>query len=689
MLGEREMPGMGSTRLPFGRFTQRLLVRLAFALALLCALLAPPANAAHAQRMHQVVVKRSTVPVHESRAERRAETLSTPQLGTVTLDKIGIIKVRPKGERAPNVLVLEPGTSAAAAYFVPFAKSLVAATPGWQVWAVERRESFLEDQQELTRYKFGELPAQELNPNTGKDETPPEQFFNYYLGYLGQDQQKAAGEATAKITAHVTAVATQEAEGQLAGKVRAIAEGEVQQLVVEQVTPQAFTETGGTPPAFEARIAALAAEYSAAHASELETLVFEDSAQYAAQHAAQLAAEGELLGEEDGAKYAAEHASELAAEGQKLGEEDFAQLLLEFDNHYEPVPDSLVEFAKQWGMARTVEDLNVVIEKAKALGGKVVLGGHSLGGSVVTAYATWDFAGQPGAKGLSGLVYDDGGSGPASLASETQASAALAKLDEPDETPWLAFGGIGAPDLGLFSITGSTLTTVEPKGPSLLEKFAFLPEDLRGPAKDSPATNEAGFGFSVNYKTSPLSLAAAQIHGGEGIEEVAEADGLHGWNGANALTPVSRYAEMLAGTGVREANGSEWYFPARLTLDTGAVNNGIETPAQKVLGLQTTMGTDLSKSDLGGTELHILAIDSELDTLFGGGGQTTLTEAQALAEQNGIKSENVKLIDRLSSYSHNDPAGALPEEHEGVEGNVFFDELKPFLEKIASGEEGA
>jgi len=62
---------------------------------------------------------------------------------------------------------------------------------------------------------------------------------------------------------------------------------------------------------------------------------------------------------------------------------------------------------------------------------------------------------------------------------EAEAKASLAKLDEPNETPWLAFGGIVAPDLGLFSITGSTLTSVEPKGPSQLESFPFLPADLQ------------------------------------------------------------------------------------------------------------------------------------------------------------------------------------------------------------------
>ena len=318
------------------------------------------------------------------------------------------------------------------------------------------------------------------------------------------------------------------------------------------------------------------------------------------------------------------------------------------------------------GMNVAVEDLKVVIEKAKKLHGKVVLGGHSLGGSVVTAYATWDFAGKPGAEGLSGLVYDDGGSSPTPL-SEEEATSALAQLDEPNETPWLAFGGIPAPDLGLFSVTGSTLTVEAPKEASLLEKFPFLPSDLKSPI--TPVTNEAGFGYSVNVGTSPASLVAAQIHGGAGVEETAEADGLHGWNGTGALTPVRRYAEMLSGTGLHNANGSEWYFPARLTLDTGAVDEGNENPAQKVLGLHATMGHDLPSS------LHILAIDSELDKLLGGGG-TTLNEAEILAAQSGIPSSNLTLIEEENSYAHNDPAGATPAENE------FFKRLVPFLEEI-------
>ena len=131
------------------------------------------------------------------------------------------------------------------------------------------------------------------------------------------------------------------------------------------------------------------------------------------------------------------------------------------EHHFNAVPESRVGFAREWGMNVAVEDLHVVIEAAKALGGKVVLGGHSLGGSVVTAYATWDFGGTPGADGLSGLVYDDGGSSP--IPYPRKAEEELTTLSE--KSPWLAFGGIPSPYLGLFSALGSTSRSSSPKKP--------------------------------------------------------------------------------------------------------------------------------------------------------------------------------------------------------------------------------
>ena len=152
--------------------------------------------------------------------------------------------------------------------------------------------------------------------------------------------------------------------------------------------------------------------------------------------------------------------AELAKEG-KAARQLFNYYLgwinnLAITRHF--IPDSRVEFAKRWGMRVEIQDLRRVVKAAEACGGRVVVMGHSLGGTITTAYATWDFGGTPGAKGMSGLVYDDGGSGPKPLVTAAEARQALADLDQPTSSPWLAFGGIGAPFAGLFAEGGSVLS---------------------------------------------------------------------------------------------------------------------------------------------------------------------------------------------------------------------------------------
>jgi hypothetical protein len=416
-------------------------------------------------------------------------------------DKVGVIKVGPRS--AKNVLVLEPGTSAAAAYFVPLAKWIVSKTAGWQVWAVERRESLLEDQSELNLFKEHKATATQL--------------FDYYLGYIND----------------------------------------------KSIT-----------------------------------------------------------------------------------------------HHYQPVADATVAFAKQWGLNVAVQDLHVVITAAKKLGGRVVLGGHSLGGSVVTAYATWDFDGHAGADDLAGLVYIDGGSSPSAVTPQA-ATAELQALDAPATSPWLAFGGIVAPYAGLFEATGSAAALLDPNAASLGQTSGLLPADIVPPVRVS---NVGQYGYALNAATSPSSLLAAQGHLGQGLSAQGP---VHGWNGAGALTPIDRFATMFSGEGIQNADGVEWYFPQRLTDDTGAVDNGNANPAQSVLDVHATMGHDLPK------DLLIYAFGARL------GGASIPLDAQILARQSGIPMSNLTLENYQSTYSHNDPAGAYPT-------NAFFNHLVPFLRKVGA-----
>jgi hypothetical protein len=414
---------------------------------------------------------------------------------------VGVIKIGPSS--AKNVLVLEPGTSAGSAYFVPLARWIVAKRSGWQVWSVERRENLLEDQSELNLYK--------------EHKATNAQLFDYYLGYLKDP--------------------------------------------------------------------------SIAH-------------------------------------------------------------------HFQSIPSSSVEFAGQWGMNVAVQDLHVVIGAAKKLGGKVVLGGHSLGGSVVTAYATWDFNGHAGADDLAGLVYIDGGSTPSPVSVQT-ATQDVQSLDAPGASPWLAFGGISAPYAGIFNATGSAGALLDPSAPSLGQTSGLLPTDIVPPVR---VTNVGQYGYALNAATSPQSLLAAQGHLGTGL---ATQGTVHGWNGTGALTPITRFATMFSGYPMQNVDGTEWYFPQRLTDDTGAVANGNANPAQSVLDVDATMGHNLPKT------LLIYAFGARL------GGASVPADAQLLAQQSGIPQSNLTLANYQSTYSHNDPAGAYP-------NNAFFNRLIPFLGKAGA-----
>ncbi len=319
--------------------------------------------------------------------------------------------------------------------------------------------------------------------------------------------------------------------------------------------------------------------------------------------------------------------------------------------HFQSIPDANVGFARQWGMHVEVEDLRRVVLAARKGGRRVVLGGHSLGGSITTAYATWDFGGKAGVKDLSGLVYIDGGSSPTPVTTD-QANQSLQKLQT--GSPWLAFGGIPAPLAGLFNVTGSTGALLAPNAPSIGQAFPLLPANLKPPV---PVTNLGLYGYDLDNKTSPRSLSAAQAH----LGHLATSGSPRGWVRAGAITPIERFAQMFSGTGLTSVDGTAWYHPMRLTIDSGAVAAGNANPAQSVLDVRATHGNAV--------KVPIYAFGAAL------GGRRVLDAARALARQSGLPASKLTLIDRHTTYSHNDPAAAFPR-------NVFLSNLVPFLRRI-------
>ncbi len=219
----------------------------------------------------------------------------------------------------------------------------------------------------------------------------------------------------------------------------------------------------------------------------------------------------------------------------------------------------------------------------------------------------------------------------------------------------MSFGGITAPFAGLFNATGSSSALLDPDADSLGQSSGLLPEDIVPPV---PATNQGQYGYALNVGTSPESLAAAQAHLGAGLDDNG------GWDGAGAITPIDRFAKMFSGDGIKDADGTEWYFPQRLTLDTSVIANGNANPAQDTLGVRSTLGDKLPD------DLFIYAFGASL------GGKGVTTTAQLLAEQSDIPDENLTLLDPSDTYAHNDPACAAPD-------NEFLDALLPFLKQVA------
>ena len=121
---------------------------------------------------------------------------------------------------------------------------------------------------------------------------------------------------------------------------------------------------------------------------------------------------------------------------------------------------------------------------------------------------------------------------------------------------------------------------------------------------------------------------------------------------------------MFSGWGLKSLDGTAWYHPLRLTIDSGAVAAGNANPAQEVLDVHATHGDDLAEA------AAIYAFGAAL-----GGAARARRGARRWPSQSGIPKRNLTLVDRHATYSHNDPNSASPK-------NDFVKHLIPFLRKI-------
>ena len=316
--------------------------------------------------------------------------------------------------------------------------------------------------------------------------------------------------------------------------------------------------------------------------------------------------------------------------------------------HFQPLDLATFAFAKRWGLELALEDLRRVVLHARRQGKRVILGGHSLGASTTLAYASWDFHGDQGYKDLEGLVLIDGGllgsfSTP-SLAQTKKAVAALAKGG-----PFVDLLGLNLPwAAGVFAETGALAALKEPTAPSIAQSFPLLPPQFKPPI---PVTNRGQLGYAFDSSTSPPALALIQVQAGH---LGANGDWVDG-----EVTPIERVAQTFA---QEPANATEWYFPAKLSIDVDAAN-----------ALTRNTQTDYLKL----RPWHRREVDLPLYAL-----QTDLTHGHVLRGARrfitGSKVPRARsiLVDASATESHVDPLTAAPAR------NRFLQTVVPWLRRL-------
>ena len=208
-------------------------------------------------------------------------------------------------------------------------------------------------------------------------------------------------------------------------------------------------------------------------------------------------------------------------------------------------------------------------------GGKVVLGGHSLGGSITTAYATWDFNGTPGAKGLVGLVYDRRRQQPDPGHRAMQARAVARRPAD-----GLAVARVRRHRRPVRRASspsaGSTL------GPDRPERAVDRP-GVAAPAGQPEAAGPGhqprrSTGYALDTETSPAEPRRRQAH----VGHLAASGDPRGWDQAGDITPIAALREDVLRHRGRGHRRHRLVPPDAANDRLGRGRRGQPEPAQQV-----------------------------------------------------------------------------------------------------------
>lgn len=277
------------------------------------------------------------------------------------------------------------------------------------------------------------------------------------------------------------------------------------------------------------------------------------------------------------------------------------------------VGDAGVEAARGWGLATTLSDIHDVVAKAKSekvgrttVNRNVILGGHSLGGSLTDLYAVWDFNGKPGYEDVKGLLLIDGGARGTfgSLPAEADTTSNIAGL-----ATGMPFAGL-VPGLdsylqGVFVSLGARYALQGPTKASGLQGLLKV-AGLSAFTTDGTLTNDAQLGYAFDADTSPSNLALLRFNMGGLKAAPANPATPRGWTDGG-LTDLKDVKTLF---GSDPGNFVEWYFPKRLTIDVGAANGLAQTAFTD--GLVDASGSGMKLRHVANVNIPLYAFETGL-----------------------------------------------------------------------------
>lgn len=261
--------------------------------------------------------------------------------------------------------------------------------------------------------------------------------------------------------------------------------------------------------------------------------------------------------------------------------------------------DPSLAYMSEWGLATTLNDLRAVVSRVPDARQHVVLMGHSLGASIVEAYAAWDFDGTPGYRSIAGLALVDGVAGGGAAREEDWRNGASSGIPGVGSVGVNALRAMGPRYFALPILGVRALWVSEIVARRALHSPDAVVDDL---ARDNlfrlllgvspvPAmSNAAALGFAFDDRSCPLAFARMSCGSatggrlenrsnpfamGETLTAPTDSDATYRWTDAPMVTP--REFSSIRSTGrawsATPSNFAEWFFPARLTTDVAALGN--------------------------------------------------------------------------------------------------------------------